>query len=144
GDRGRIVLSGETLPVTRLFFTLDYLGLGDRVSVLDGGFAAWTASRGEVATAEPGPAERKTLSVHPRPELVADAAWVNSHRKSKTVLLLDTRSKEEYEGTKAEEGVVRPGHIPGAVSFDWTTTIADGRFRDKGELRRLFTAAGAT
>ncbi len=71
-DRGRIVLYGETLPVTRLFFTLDYLGLGDRVSVLDGGIAAWTEARGEVATAEPGPAERKSLSVHPRPELVAD------------------------------------------------------------------------
>jgi thiosulfate/3-mercaptopyruvate sulfurtransferase len=144
GNRGRIVLYGETLPVTRLFFTLDYLGLGDRVSVLDGGIGAWTAARGELATAETGPAGRKTLSVHPRPELVADAAYVNAHRKSKSVLLLDTRSREEYDGAKVEEGVARPGHIPGAVSFDWTTTIADGRFRDRGELRRLFTAAGAT
>ncbi len=30
------------------------------------------------------------------------------------------------------------------MSFDWTTTIAGGRFRDTGELRRLFAAAGAT
>ena len=58
--------------------------------------------------------------------------------------MLDARSKEEYDGTKTEEGVARPGHIPGAVSFDWTTTVADGRFREQGELRRLFTAAGAT
>jgi thiosulfate/3-mercaptopyruvate sulfurtransferase len=144
GNRGRIVLYGETLPVTRLFFTLDYLGLGDRVSVLDGGITAWTEARGEVTTAEAGPVEGKTLRVHPRPELVADAGWVNSHRKSKAVLLLDTRSREEYDGAKVEEGVARPGHIPGAVSFDWTTTIADGRFRNPAELRRLFMAAGAT
>ena len=44
GDRGRIVLYGETLPVTRLYFTLDYLGLGSRVSVMDGGLAAWRAA----------------------------------------------------------------------------------------------------
>ena len=144
GNTSRVVLYGETLPVTRLFFTFDYLGLGDRVSLLDGGFAAWSDARGEVETAAPPPAERKSLSVHPRPELVADAAWVNAHRKAGNVLLLDTRSKEEYDGTKAEEGVARPGHIPGAVNFDWTTTIADGRFREKGELGRLFTAAGAT
>ena len=31
GDRGRIVIYGEILPATRLFFTLAYLGLGDRV-----------------------------------------------------------------------------------------------------------------
>jgi thiosulfate/3-mercaptopyruvate sulfurtransferase len=144
GDTGRIVLYGEILPVTRLFFTLDYLGLGNRVSVLDGGLAAWSAARGGVDTAAAPPAERRTLSVHPRPALVADAAWVLAHRKSKAVLVLDARSKEEYDGTKTEEGVARPGHIPGAVSFDWTTTVADGRFREQGELRRLFTAAGAT
>lgn len=144
GNTSRVVLYGETLPVTRLFFTFDYLGLGDRVSVLDGGLAAWSDARGEVGTAAAAPAERKSLRVHPRPELVADAAWVNAHRKGRNILLLDTRSKEEYDGTKAEEGVARPGHIPGAVQFDWTTTIAGGRFRDKRELGRLFAAAGAT
>ena len=144
GDAGRIVLYGETLPVTRLFFTLDYLGLGDRVSVLNGGLAAWTAAGGEVGTAPAPPAERKTLTVHPRPELLADAAWVNAHRKQKGVLLLDARTREEFDGTKAEEGVARPGHIPGAVQLDWTTMITDGRFREQGELTRLFAAAGAT
>ena len=144
GDTGRIVLYGETLAVTRLFFTLDYLGLGDRVSVLNGGLAAWTAAGGEVGTAPPPPAERKTLTVHPRPEVLADAAWVNAHRKQRGVLLLDARTREEFDGTKAEEGVARPGHIPGAVQLDWTTMLTDGRFREEGELSRLFTAAGAT
>jgi thiosulfate/3-mercaptopyruvate sulfurtransferase len=141
---GRIVLYGETLPVTRLFYTLDYFGLGDRVSVLDGGLPAWDSARGEVTSIPAPPAVRGTISLHPRPDLLADAAWVNSHRESKEVLLLDTRSPEEFDGTKSEEGVARPGHIPGAVSFDWTTTIADGRFLERGALRQLFTAAGAT
>jgi thiosulfate/3-mercaptopyruvate sulfurtransferase len=144
GNRGRIVLYGEVLPVTRLYFTLDYLGLGDRVSVLDGGMPAWQASGGAV-TALPTPAPvRAALTVHPNPELLADAAWVNANRGKSSVVLLDARSREEYEGTKTEEGVARPGHIPGAVNLDWTTTMADGKFRDGATLKQLLAGAGVT
>ena len=143
GDRGWIVLYGETLPVTRLFFTLDYLGLGERVSVLDGGLAAWRATGGPV-TAEPSPAPvRSTLSLTPRPELLADAQWVDAHRRDALVVLVDTRTKEEFEGTRIEEAVARPGHIPGAVNLNWTATIADGKFREPGALRQLLAGVGA-
>jgi thiosulfate/3-mercaptopyruvate sulfurtransferase len=143
GDRSRIVLYGETLPVTRLFFTLDYLGAGDRVSVLNGGLPAWSRAGG-TTTREPGPpAARGALTIRVQPDLLADAAWVEAQRQNPSVLLLDARTLDEFEGTVTEEGVARPGHIPGAVRLDWTETIADGMFRDKGELRQLFAAAGA-
>jgi thiosulfate/3-mercaptopyruvate sulfurtransferase len=143
GDRSRIVLYGETLPVTRLFFTLDYIGVGDRVSVLNGGLEAWSRAGG-TTTPEPGPAPaRGELTVRVQPELLADAAWVEARRRDPSVLLLDARTQDEFDGTVSEEDVARPGHIPGAVRLDWTETIAGGMFRDKGELRRLFTAAGA-
>jgi thiosulfate/3-mercaptopyruvate sulfurtransferase len=144
GDRGRIVLYGETLPVTRLYFTLDYLGLGSRVSVMDGGLPAWQAAGGRV-TAEATPeAPRATLTVKPRPEVLADAPWVDAHRKDDRVLLLDARTREEFDGTKTEEAVARPGHIPGAVNLDWSTTLVDGKFRELGQLRQLLAGAGAT
>ena len=143
GDRGRIVIYGETLPATRLFFTLDYLGLGDRVSILNGGLESWTRAGG-VTTAEAGPAPvRASLTVRPQPELLADAGYVNARRADPAVLLLDARTQQEFDGTVQEEGVTRPGHIPGAVKLDWTELISEGKFRDKGELRQLFTAAGA-
>ena len=75
--------------------------------------------------------------------MLADASWVDQHREDKTVLLLDARTREEFDGTKQEDAVSRPGHIPGAVNLDWTTTIADGKFRTLGELRQLLTSAGA-
>jgi thiosulfate/3-mercaptopyruvate sulfurtransferase len=143
GDRGRIVIYGEILPATRLFFTLDYLGLGDRVSVLNGGLESWTRAGG-VTTAEAGPAPAPaSLTVRPQSELLADAAYVNARRTSPAVLLLDARTQQEFDGTVQEEGVTRPGHIPGAVRLDWTELISEGKFRDKGELRPLFAAAGA-
>jgi thiosulfate/3-mercaptopyruvate sulfurtransferase len=143
GDRGRIVLYGETLPVTRLYFTLDYLGLGNRVSVMDGGLPAWGAAGGAVTPEATPVPPRAVLTVKPSPEVLADARWVDSHRTDAGVLLLDARTREEFDGTRPEEGVLRPGHIPGAVNLDWTTTIADGKFRELGQLKQLLAGAGA-
>jgi thiosulfate/3-mercaptopyruvate sulfurtransferase len=143
GDRGRIVIYGDILPAARLFFTLDYLGLGDRVSILNGGLESWTRAGG-VTTAEAGtPPARASLTVRPQPELLADAEYVKTRRGNPAVLLLDARTQQEFDGTVQEEGVTRPGHIPGAVRLDWTELIRDGKFRDKDELRQLFAAAGA-
>jgi len=144
GGRGRIVVYGETLPATRLYFTLDYLGLGDRVSVLNGGLAGWTRAGGATtADATPPPAPT-SLTLRPRPEVLADAAYVNARRSDPGVLLLDARNQQEFEGTVLEEGVARAGHIPGAVPLDWTELMSEGRFRDKGDLRQLLAAAGAS
>src|SRR5690349_15914955 len=40
-------------PTTRVFLTLDYLGLGHRTSILDGGFAAWRSAGAPVTTDVP-------------------------------------------------------------------------------------------
>jgi thiosulfate/3-mercaptopyruvate sulfurtransferase len=143
GERGRIVLYGEILPVTRLFFTLDYAGLGERVSLLDGGLVAWRAL-GEAVTSLPTPAPpHAALTLHPQQALLADAAWVDAHRSDPRVALLDARTREEFEGSKLEEGVARAGHIPGAQNLDWSTLVSDGRFRSRGDLQQLLAAAGA-
>jgi thiosulfate/3-mercaptopyruvate sulfurtransferase len=57
------------------FLTLDYLGLGDRTSVLDGGFGAWTSDDGAV-TKEIPVVTRGTLTVHPRTDVIVDGRVV--------------------------------------------------------------------
>jgi thiosulfate/3-mercaptopyruvate sulfurtransferase len=142
GDRARIVLYGETLPVTRLFFTLDYLGLGERVSLLDGGLSAWREARGEVTALPTPPPPRGQLSVRPQPATVATTDWIRDRLGDSGVTLLDVRSPEEFAGTKLEDGVARAGHIPSARNLDWTATLEGGRFRGKDALRQLLTNAG--
>ena len=142
GDKGRIVLYGDLLPVSRLFFTLDYLGLGDRVSVLDGGIAAWRESNGATASGASPPAQRSQLRIHPQHSVLVDAAWVEAHLHDSTVTLLDARSAEEFDGSVLEQGVARAGHIPGAKNLDWTATVSDGRLRNPAELRQLLSTAG--
>jgi thiosulfate/3-mercaptopyruvate sulfurtransferase len=143
GDNSRLVIYGEVIPATRFFFTAEYLGLEGRVSIMNGGLDAWRGAGGPVtALPDPEPAPAG-FTARPAPAVLADAGYVNAKRASPSVLLLDARTEDEFDGTVLEEGVIRPGHIPGAVRFDWFGLMADGKFLGKGDLRQLFAAAGA-
>ena len=60
--------------------------------------------------------------------------------------LIDVRSPAEYTGERLHmpdypnEGALRGGHIPGAVSIPWARAVhtEDGTFRDAAELRRIY------
>jgi thiosulfate/3-mercaptopyruvate sulfurtransferase len=63
------------------------------------------------------------------------------------VVILDTRSAEEFAGFRAT--AARNGHIPCAVNVDWTANLAYGddgaiRLKSAAELRELYDRAGAT
>ena len=70
-----------------------------------------------------------------------DMAYVKS---APDAVLLDTRSKEEYQGT-ATWGEARLGHIPGALSLPSTDLLdEDGESKPVGELEKIFEAIGLT
>lgn len=141
GD-GEIVVVGEPIPAGRAFAALDYLGLGDRAALLDGGLAAVptdTAGRGAPAPDE-GP-----LEVEPREDMIVDAAWVSERLEDPGVAILDARPPEEFSGDTPGDGVDRPGHIPGARNVFWQTLVrseSDSRLKEESELRRIFEEAG--
>src|SRR5689334_3555702 len=52
-DNSRIIIyfgKDWVTPTSRVYFTLDYLGLGERTSILDGGMPAWVAEKRPVTT----------------------------------------------------------------------------------------------
>jgi thiosulfate/3-mercaptopyruvate sulfurtransferase len=60
--------------------------------------------------------------------------------------LIDVRSPQEYSGERThmpeypQEGALRGGHIPTAVSIPWAKAAApDGRFKPAAELRELYS-----
>ncbi len=128
----RVVLySSYPLLASRAFFTLDYAGLG-RVSVLDGGVAAWKADGHSLSTSTTAVAPGH-LVVHPHPEIVADADWIMAHAKSANVRLIDTRTDEEYAGTGEHNGMPSAGHLTGARQLQWQELFQDpdaGIFKD--------------
>lgn len=144
-DYSHVVLYAGTDSVqsaTRVWFTLDYLGLGARTSLLDGGLAQWQADRRPLSTAAALGAPAN-FTPHPRAELVVDAEWVRSHLKDESVRLADARLPEFYTGASAGN-MPRPGRIPGAANAPYTSFLGQNRrFKSKPELEALLKAAGA-
>jgi len=121
---------------TRVWFTLDYLGLADNTSLLNGGIAAWRSEDRPTTTDAPKIAARD-LKTSPRPETVADADWLNKNLKAATVKVIDARTPEFYTGANAG-GMPRAGHIAGAVNTPFHTYIDAGsrKFLEADQLRQ--------
>jgi len=144
-DNSRVILyfgKDWITPTARVFLTLDYLGMGARTSILDGGMPAWRAA-GQPLTIEIREAARGTLPPRPQQKLLVDAAWVQANSRKSSVALLAARLPKFFDGTEAGN-MPRAGHIPGAANLPFTSLIneADGKFKSTTALRELFERAG--
>jgi thiosulfate/3-mercaptopyruvate sulfurtransferase len=154
-DNSRVILYGDTsvLPATRAYFTLDYLGHGDRTSLLDGGLPKWTAESRPLEKEAPQVA-RGRLTLHPRPEVVVninamkDLSFSAANTPAASPVLVDARTNAEFTGTTAPSSEIpRPGHIPGATDVYWMQTQAsksDMSLLPEAALRKIYESAGVT
>jgi thiosulfate/3-mercaptopyruvate sulfurtransferase len=146
-DNSRIILYGSSrIPtlVTRTFFTLDYLGLGNRVSVLDGGLDAWKAAGGKVETGAARSYPRGALHTNPS-DVLASGAWLREHLSDPSFTLVDARAPEFFTGAKLGHSASGLGHIPSARNLYYATLIdSSGFFKSDVDARALFGKAGAS
>ena len=153
GNDARIVVYGDNsgLAAARAYFTLDYLGHGERVALLDGGLEKWKAERRTTSTDK---VEPKTARFTPQVrasavtnlDVVRDFSWTATNVTSPSAVLIDARPVEEYTGAKPGDGVPRGGHIPGAVNVFWMQNVQSREnpvLRSVAELRKLYEDAGA-
>ncbi len=128
-------------PTARVFMTLDYLGLGDHTSILDGGLPAWRAEKRPVTTEENIP-RMGSLTPKPNKQLVVDAVWVSANLNKPGVMILDARASKFYTGEEVGR-MPRGGHIPGAKNIPFDSVVEDSnKFKSVETLRQLFNAAG--
>ncbi|MDX3234721.1 sulfurtransferase [Streptomyces sp. ME03-5709C] len=140
-DRDVVVYDGHLgWGAARAWWLLRWAG-HERVRVLDGGLAAWTAAGLPLETDVPAD-ERGEFTAAPggMPVLTADQAAELARRG----VLLDARAPERYRGETEPIDAVA-GHIPGAVNAPTTeNVVADtGVFRAPGELAERFGTVGA-
>jgi len=129
-------------PTSRAAFTLEYMGLGGRVSILDGGLEAWKAE-GRPVTVEVPVVTPGRFTPQPQPELLADAEYVKAHLEDKAVRIVDARDTSFYNGRETRQG--RNGHIPGAASLYFGSVVdSTGRFLSPVQLKAVFASAGVT
>lgn len=135
--------SSDFGAATRVYWTFKVLG-HDAVSILDGGYRAWTGA-GYALSSEPVTPQAVAFKATLRPELIADAATVAKAKKD-GVALIDARPKAQYEG-RVKSPVDRvAGTIPGAVNVEQSSFYDDktATFASKPAIAALLKKVGVS
>jgi thiosulfate/3-mercaptopyruvate sulfurtransferase len=132
-------------PSARVIFTLDYAGLGNQVSLLDGGLDAWKGAGYDTTTDLP-PARTGTLAPLTLRPIVVDAEYVLANLKTPNISIVDGRTASFYSGAQTggnPAGPHKTGHIAGARSVPFNDTLdAANMLKPEAELKKLFLDAG--
>src|SRR5215510_3333523 len=139
GDNTRVVIYATNwFPnAARVWFTLDYLGHGDKAALLDGGIEQWLAE------------DRPTSSEAPK----FASATFTPHVRENARALLDQVKHAVENTTEDKEQILdaRParrytaGHLPGAANLYWQDTLVSEEhpvFQSPEKLRALYAARG--
>jgi thiosulfate/3-mercaptopyruvate sulfurtransferase len=138
-----VVAVNDTLQSsTRVVFTLSVMGIGDRVTFLDGGLKAWQSAGHPVHTGPAAPLPATTAPLTLRMDATHLATIVDVERavQDASTALVDARLPQFYAGNGG--GYPRPGHIPSAVNIPLSLVSEGGALKGLEELRELFTTAG--
>ena len=127
---------------TRVYWTFKVLG-HDAVSVLDGGWRAWTADASNPVAAGAVTPKPAVFTAKFRDALFASTAEVETARKQ-SVPLVDARPNEQYIGKTKSPVAKAFGTIPAAVNVENTSFYDDkaGKFISKAEIAALLDKAG--
>jgi thiosulfate/3-mercaptopyruvate sulfurtransferase len=125
----------------RTYWTLKVSGVA-KVSILDGGYAAWVADKNEIETG-PGKPNPKIFTATLNKKLFVDAREVEAIEKAGSATLVDARPATFFAGKEKAPAAQGYGHIPGAVSLDSATFYDAGtnRLKPQAELASLANAA---
>ena len=119
------------------------------VRLLDGGRDAWLAEDRDTSFNVPD-YPRSDYPVVERDDSKIRAYAADVRASLGTVPLVDVRSPQEYTGERThmpdypQEGALRGGHIPTAVSIPWAKAAApDSRFHSRAELDEVYAGLDA-
>jgi thiosulfate/3-mercaptopyruvate sulfurtransferase len=135
----KVVIYDDTsgMRAARLFWFLEFFGHKD-VHVLNGGFNAWAAA-GLPVTHEATVPKAGNFKMKLRRDLLATAEDVLARLHSPDVVLIDTRSQDEYTGKLVR--AARGGRIPGAVHLEWSDNLdPKGFFKSADDLNAMYAA----
>ena len=106
------------------------------VSMLDGGFEVWN-NAGYPIEIKSNPLIHSEFKGKIDYSVMSTADEVKKYLKNKKVMILDARSKEEFNGSDVR--AARRGHIPSAVNIDWQRNIDNSIFKSKEKLSKIYS-----
>jgi len=137
------VNASEFGGATRVYWTFKVLG-HDAVTILDGGYAAWTKANQQVSTEAVAAAAPGNFKAEFRPELLADVKEVTDAINSDTNLI-DARSVAQFIGKEKTNTVQKLGTVPTAINinFDQFYHPDVPAFASAEEIAAFVKASGA-
>ena len=133
---------------SRVWWVLKYYG-HDRVQLIDGGLNAWGDNNNFLDSITTNQAP--TLYHFPISEQFqirkVELAEMEAAIDDPNTVIVDTRNKEEYEGTIQKDGAFKKGRIPGSVHIDWAANIdyhGSQLMLSTSELLNLYESKGVT
>lgn len=130
----------------RFWWVLSYYG-HENVQILEGGYTSWGDRSGNFRTIEQLSVQDKYHFEETRDDIVATKEEVIAALEDDQIVLVDTRTLDEYTGLTQKDPATRSGRIPGAVHIDWASCIKydeDQMLKTKDELKNLFAWKGVT
>lgn len=140
GDNTRVILYATNWfpDAARAYYTLDYLGHGDKAALLDGGIEEWLAEQRPVTSDVPK-FSSATFTPHVHENVRALLSEVKNDVDAKpgegTEQVVDSRPAGRYEA----------GHLSGAANVYWQDTlVSEDRpvFLSPEKLRALYASRG--
>jgi len=110
------------LNASRLYWELRKLK-HNKVNILDGGIVSWILKGFKVTQTQP---QHPTKTIYPQAtlpltnSLTADKTDIRAAIQNRSIVLIDTRSFDEYVGDPKQK---RSGHIPNAIFFEWSWAV---------------------
>ena len=120
--------------------------------IMNGGRAKWIAEGQDLTKEVPSYAPTSYKAPERDDSTIrAFRDQVREHIKKSGVALVDVRSPQEFSGERThmpeypQEGTLRGGHIPTAVSIPWAKAVReDSTFKSPEELKELYGSQGVT
>jgi len=127
---------------TRIYWTFKVLG-HDKVSLLDGGMAAYAKDKANPLGAGAPKITPKIFKANLRKEMIVTADDVKK-AKSAGIALVDNRPEDQFVGINRHPKATQSGTLEGAKNLPngWMTVNGLGEFRKKAELEKLYKVAG--
>jgi thiosulfate/3-mercaptopyruvate sulfurtransferase len=126
---------------TRIYLTLDAMGLGRQAALLDGGLPVWN-KEGRPVTKDVRAITPGKVTTCVQSDVITNLDDVKANVKHAGVDIIDARATEFYTG-QTKPGDQRRGHIPGAASIPYTSLLdAQGKWKSADELAAKFREAG--
>lgn len=150
----RIILLCESsgLMAARVYFTLDYLGYGDKAALLDGGLEKWKSEKREITTVAPEiKSGNFSAALNPKilttRNIVNDISWASTNQNEANSILIDARPPDAYDGSTPNANLPTNGHIPGAGNVYWMQNLTSQEMptlKAPADIRKRYEAVGVT